>query len=261
VLMHQATILPWSPPLMLARVIADGPGRAYLRETCHAGSHYALCAYLDELPGDFNEFLFSSDSPLLKVTQRLGIEGTRTEASNIVINTILRYPLWQMEQSLTNFARQLMMFRGIEPSLCPGTNNAEQLKLCLDGFQITKVVARYFPSELSQFMNSLQNSNRLPLGLIYSVDVVVAILSMICCASLSYRWWRPGGRPEPPVSDLLAVILVGILSNAALTGILSAPQDRYQGRVIWLLPFFVVLYFGRLTGLRPESTAAPRVAT
>jgi hypothetical protein len=54
------------------------------------------------------------------------------------------------------------------------------------------------------------------------------------------------------VSDLLAVILVGILSNAALTGILSVPLNRYGGRVIWLLPFFVVLYLGRL-GLARET--------
>jgi SOS response associated peptidase (SRAP) len=124
--------------------------------------------------------------------------------------------------------------------------------LCLNKFHITEVVSQYFPSELNQFMNSLQNSNRLPMGFIYSVGVAVVIISAIFCVSTAYRWWRPGGRPEPLVSDLLGVILVGIVSNAALTGILSDPLDRYEGRVIWLLPFFVVLVFGRLTGFRPQ---------
>jgi hypothetical protein len=245
---------------MLAKVITDGPGRAYLRESCKSGSHYAFCDYVDELPTNFDAFLFSSESPLWKVTQRLGIEATRAEASKIVINTLLQYPLWQMGQSLINFGDQLIMFRGIEPSLCPTADSGERLKLCLDKWQITKVVAQYFPSELNEFMNSLQNNNRLPFELVYSIDIAVVIFSVVWCASLSFVWWRPGGRPEPLVSDLLAVILVGVLSNAALTGMLSAPQDRYQSRVIWLLPFFIVLYFGRLTGFRPEPSAGAHVA-
>ena len=261
-LIHQATILPDGPSFLLARVIADGPGAAYLRESRHAGSHYALCSYLDDLPTDTDasdEFLWSSESPWQKVKQKLSIEGARIEASDIILHTILRYPWWQMEESSIALARQLTMFRGIEPQLCAVTDNAGQLKSCLDRWLITKVVFQYFPSEFTQFINSLQNNNKLPLRLVYSVDVSVVVLSLTFCVVLACRWWRPGGKPELLVSDLLAVILVGILSNAALTGMLSRPADRYGGRVIWLLPFFIVLYFGRLTGSRPQPTAAARV--
>jgi hypothetical protein len=249
-LIHQATILPWASSLMLARVIADGPGRAYLCESCRAGAAYELCAYVDELPSDENVFLFANDSPWLKVTQKLGIDATRAEASNIVVNTIRQYPLWEVKQSLIGFGNQLVMFRGIEPPLCPATDTGPQLKACLDGFQITKVVARYFPDELNEFMGSLQNRNRLPLGIIYFTDIAVVIVSAACCVLLLFRWRRSDRRPEPLFGDLFVVILVGIVTNAALTGILSMPQHRYEGRVIWLLPFFVALYFGRSTGAR-----------
>jgi hypothetical protein len=248
-LIHQAAIVPEGPSFLLAKVIADGPGRAYLRQACDAGAHYELCAYLDEIPTHEWEFQYGVWG---KVTQKLGIEGAQIEASAIVMNAIRRYPLWQIEQSLINVARQLTMFRGIELPLCSTADNGEELTLCFKGLHITEVVTKYFPSELNKFMNSLQNRNRLPMRVIYAVDVIVVIISAIFCVIMAYRWWRPGGRSEPLVSDLLGVIIVGIISNAAITGILGVALDRYGGRVIWLLPFFVVLVFGRLILFRPQ---------
>jgi hypothetical protein len=35
-----------------------------------------------------------------------------------------------------------------------------------------------------------------------------------------------------------------LLVNAAVCGVLSTPHDRYQSRVIWLLPFVAVLLHG-----------------
>jgi len=63
--------------------------------------------------------------------------------------------------------------------------------------------------------------------LIYVMDVIVLIISAIFCVTMAYRWWRPGGRPEPLLSDLLGVIIVGIVSNAAITGILGVQMGRY----------------------------------
>jgi hypothetical protein len=255
-LIHHVAIVPDGPSLVLAKVIADGPGRVYLHEACDAGANYELCAYIDKMPTDEMEFLYSNENPWGKVIRKVGIEGARIEASNIVMNAIRRYPLWQIEQSINNFARQLTMFRGIELPLCSTADNGEQLTWCLKRFHITEVVSKYFPSEIHQFMTSLQNSNRLPMGFLYSVDEIVVIISAIFCVTMAYRWWWPGGRPEPLLSDLLGVIIVGVVSNAAVTGILSEPMDRYGGRVIWLLPFFVVLVFGQLTVFHPQPQAA-----
>ena len=47
------------------------------------------------------------------------------------MNTIRQYPLWQIEQSLISFARQLTMFRGIVLPLCSTVDNDKQLALCL----------------------------------------------------------------------------------------------------------------------------------
>jgi hypothetical protein len=103
------------------------------------------------------------------------------------------------------------MFRGIVLPLCSTVDNDKQLALRLKRFHITEVVSLYFPYERNQYMTSLQNRNRLPMELIYVMDVMVLIISVIFCVTMAYRWWRPGGRPEPLLSDLLGVIIVGIV--------------------------------------------------
>jgi hypothetical protein len=40
---------------------------------------------------------------------------------------------------------------------------------------------------------------------------------------------------------LAVCVLVGITANAATTGALSGPHDRYQARIAWLLPLAALL--------------------
>ena len=48
-------------------------------------------------------------------------------------------------------------------------------------------------------------------------------------------------------------IAVGVLLNAAVTGILSEAVDRYQARIIWLVPFLAALAL-----LNAQDPAPPR---
>ena len=58
---------------------------------------------------------------------------------------------------------------------------------------------------------------------------------------------------------LLAVVLAGLLVNAAVCGVLSAIDDRYQGRVAWLLPAVVATVGLRL--VTRKSRGAPSITT
>src|SRR5262249_43155340 len=46
------------PPFLLARVIADGPGRSYLRQHC-GELKLAICDYVERLPDNFGDFLWA----------------------------------------------------------------------------------------------------------------------------------------------------------------------------------------------------------
>ena len=53
------------------------------------------------------------------------------------------------------------------------------------------------------------------------------------------------GADSAAFAILVMTILLGVLANAAVTGILSTPHDRYQARVIWLVPMAAMLVFLR----------------
>jgi hypothetical protein len=48
------------------------------------------------------------------------------------------------------------------------------------------------------------------------------------------------------------VIIPAVLANAFITGVLSTVEDRYQSRVVWLIPFLAAaLIFVWIAGPRP----------
>jgi hypothetical protein len=59
----------------------------------------------------------------------------------------------------------------------------------------------------------------------------------------------------PRVRWALALLALGLIANAAICGGLSAPADRYQGRVVWA----VVLLGLALMPTRPPGPPADRV--
>jgi hypothetical protein len=58
---------------------------------------------------------------------------------------------------------------------------------------------------------------------------------------------------------LVLAVLVGVTVNAAVTGALSGPHDRYQARIAWLLPLAGLLALSA-TAARPVAiaTTSPR---
>jgi membrane protease YdiL (CAAX protease family) len=51
--------------------------------------------------------------------------------------------------------------------------------------------------------------------------------------------WRRG---RPRVLGLTAVIVFVVIVNALVTGVLASVEDRYQGRVIWLVPLLAAVF-------------------
>jgi hypothetical protein len=50
------------------------------------------------------------------------------------------------------------------------------------------------------------------------------------------------------------ILIGGVVANAAVTGILSTPHDRYQARVIWLIPLLAMIVLLRRRRRPPAAT-------
>jgi hypothetical protein len=124
-------------------------------------------------------------------------------------------------------------------------NSAQQLGRFStgDGLQpwpetVAPRIARHFPSfENAAFTGSRQSAGVLAVPSWLRTLHAAAELAGIagCCAILL-------GAPRRHLATACAAaVLVALLTNAAVTGGLSGPHDRYQSRVMWLPPLVAVL--------------------
>jgi hypothetical protein len=204
------------PPFLLARVIADGPGDAWLKQNCGDG-RYALCSHAGNLPTDADFFLWNGEGPIWSspawVRQRI-----LDEQDEIVWGAVTSYPLWQIGESLKNFAEQLVDLSLYEMRNLP---------------TLHRKMPGHFDLEYGKYLSTWQMAG-MPLwfftGLHYAVTTLAIILSVAALPGL-VRWqeWR--------MVQFLLVAFAGLLGNALVTGVISGPHGRYQGRIAWLLLF------------------------
>lgn len=233
----RAVLSPHGATFMLARLQADGPAAAVIRDRCPAAGWY-LCAFVDRLPMDANDFLWSPDSPVNRDAagqpRFLGGALISAEAGEIVGATLRAHPLAVMETVLRNTLRQLVTV-GIGDTL-----GAQNLATALR----PRIAEGFPPGELAGFDAGMQARGVLaaavaPLNLVHAG---VLLLALPLLAVGGWRAWRAG---DSVALAFLAAILLGVVANAAATGGLSGVFPRYQARIAWLLPVAAVLLLAR----------------
>jgi hypothetical protein len=204
------------PPFLLARVIADGPGSWYLAKNC-GELQLAVCDHVQNLPNDSSEFLWDGIWDGASQTEQ---KRLREEEMTVVLGTVGTYPLAELRISIGHFWKQLATF---------GLPNYGQNPWILEVFENRNIM----PSAKAQYLGSRQARESLHEGL-FSYLQDWSILASILTIAIGILLFR--GAWTPQLAGIAAVILFVVVANAAVTGILSDVADRYQGRVIWLLP-------------------------
>jgi len=209
------------PPYLLARVIADGPGRLYLEQHCDR-QQWAVCAYRSKLNDDPDDFLWAPDGIYQNATEQDQALIRRQEMP-LVKAAVLAYPRLQMQRSTANFHDQLLAYGlfGFDPS-----------PWILDAFPAT------MPAAQASYQRSLQAQGALPLELLNSIlngVVIVSLAVIVLLLALRAR------RLSAQLWALTAVVFSIVVANAAITGVLSVVDDRYGCRVIWMIPLLAGL--------------------
>lgn len=141
-----------------------------------------------------------------------------------MLGTISMYPWEQFRISLGYFWGQLKTF-GLWHIARPDQWVAEHVEQVLPGGRSRYLASRQLQRTLhEQFF-----------ALVQSWTVLISLFIAAASAMLSREKW------SPEILALAWVIAYTLLTNAAIAGILSQVADRYQGRVIWLMPLFAGL--------------------
>ncbi len=209
------------PPILLARVIQDGSGSSYLRQAC-SDEHYTVCRFVHRMPMNTNDFLWSRDPEkgvwsVVSPEERVQIAQ---EQYPIVLRSFLYAPIMQIKSSARNVGQQIVTFDVTEFKV------DEELK---------NFIVKEFGGDIAEkFLKTRIAGNQLnltALSILYRLAICASFLLLV------FRF----PRLEANTKAALVIVLTGVIMNAVVTGSISEPDNRYESRVIWLIPYFAAV--------------------
>lgn len=229
-----------SPPFLTARVLADGPGRTYLRAACARDENaYALCQFR-ALPLDNTDqilWAWRKDRGVFAVASTETRLAVVREQSRFVLAAIASDPIGELMAAANNFGAQLITI-GVD----------EGFKL--DAHYWLTYPPDFYLKKMAMRVNLCPEPRkacpaRLPLNAIslwHSYTAALAALYLVAWAGFAFA----GGRLREDTEKRLfvafgAALVFAVLVNAAICGVLSGPFARYQARIVWLVPMLAII--------------------
>lgn len=209
-------------PFLMARVFVDGPGREYLRQHC-GDVKLVACGYLKQDPVDTDDFLWKLDGIWITASPATQ-EELRREEMPLVMATLRAYPGEELRISAAHFWEQFLNF-----GLWGYDTNA----------WIEQMFDKVLPGARLRYLRTRQARGELPDDISSSVQEWTVIASLVLMGVLAPFVLR---RRPARLMGLSAVVIFVIIANAFVTGVFSNVEDRYQARVIWLLPLLTIFF-------------------
>lgn len=226
---------PGGTTFVFGRLVQDGLIERYLDEHC-PDKQVRLCRYEAALPDTADEWLWTHASPIHKLG---GWEAYTPESERLILATLRLYPGQHLSTAVKAAIAQFLSFRttlSVNPD---------------DNFHVIATFERILsPEANARFLAARQQRDQPDVSALNLVHVPMAAISLALLAFIVAF----GQRFDPFTRALCATVLLALLGNATICGVLSNPNDRYQGRMVWL----AVLVTGiALASWRKRNTAAP----
>ncbi len=213
-----AELAPKRLPILLARSIADGPAYWYLQDVCPEAG-YVLCRHVAHMPRSIGGLLWGPDSLRAKLSEA-EVDALRAEERAILVGAFRAYPVQQSWALVGNGVSQLVAI---------GTND----------FHWGRATRGADGSFVAGIASGGHVPDRTGLNAVAWIHRFVVALAALAIGGFAFT---DGLKARPDERGLLFVLLVGLLANAAIFGGLSAPVDRYQARIVWLVPMLAMLF-------------------
>jgi hypothetical protein len=241
---HWKTISGPGEVLLMANLIAGGPGLKYLQTACQTKS-YTICQSLDRLPGkSANDILWNTDM----LTQLGGFRGAYSDATEMVRGTVLAEPIATLRFLGSDFFRA---FRTTSPAAHIGSAEAYPW--------VPQMIGTLLGSEAySSYMASLQARGLWPVTAIAAVNRIILPLTLLGVLVLGIAFWFLGDRNS---CSLVAFVTVGYAANVLVCSSISGVHERYQARITWLFMLVLIAVGTQLYQLRARHSRARAAPT
>ncbi len=242
---------PGSPTFLAARVYADGPGRQHLETVCADDpARYAHCVFVGHDYVDHNDLIWGRPGPEKPTFTDSPPELRRAlqaEEPEFVINAIAAYPLEQAAASLRNFGGALFAVGIAEVDY--GAVYVIQNLIGDDPGSLA-----YMPGVERCLAEPSACQEQHPAKTFWRHLVgAISLTTMVAFVAVLAAWYA--GHPDRRhsvqlIADLrwlIGVFLVlMVIANAAICGMLSGVHDRYQARLIWIVPLMLMALLPQL---------------
>jgi len=216
---------PGGSSFLFGRLVEDGIVTRYLKDHCPDPS-IRLCDYKDEVQEDADSWLWWGGSPLYKMG---GWAAYEPEAARIIRDTLSEYPLMH---ATTAFHAAIGQFFSFQTEV--GIDDNGPTRWAFEEF-----LPRLYPILLAARQQAepfdVEPLNVLHLPVAY-LSLALMVLAMIV-------------RRRLGLSDrtyaLCLMLLAALAANAVICGVFSHPVDRYQSRLVLLVPFVVAIIAAR----------------
>lgn len=225
VLTGQFAFTPGGASFLFGRLVEDGIVSQYLRDRCPDPS-IQLCEYKNEIQEDADSWLWWRGSPLYKLG---GWEAYEPEAKRIIAATLTDYPAKHVTTAINAAIAQFFAF---------------ETEVGIDDNQPTYVaIEEFVPQLYPAFLAARQQAEPFDVSPInkFHVPFGQLALAILACALILHR---PFGL-SPQARALGLTLFAALAANAIICGVFSHPVDRYQSRLVLLVPFAVAVIVAR----------------
>ncbi|HPT13526.1 MAG TPA: hypothetical protein PK796_01965 [Bacteroidales bacterium] len=225
---NQYVMSPTGHIFLMARLADAGFMNEFLNERCKEKS-YNLCEYKDCFPESYEKFLWDTKGAFY---QTGGWDITQNQEYKQVIRDVLTTPKYFYLFALNcsdHFLKQTISFRTGDGLYSWFNRESSQYQIVLENFNK--------PEIRNSFQSSKQIRGRLNFKYVNILNDILLAISLLIII-----WCIIKKLTDRKTIQLTYVIISGLLINAVSTSAMSSVFDRFQSRVIWLLPFLACIY-------------------
>jgi hypothetical protein len=231
------TATPSGDVFLFARLTESGFVGKVLAAECPRAD-WLLCNFKNTLPPTADDFLWVDDSPFYKIG---GWDDPRAkrEIESIMAESARTRPFEHVESAIALAARQLVTI-GI------GNGMAR-----ISSWHTPRTIDRYAPWLAHSYQSARQQRGDIDLTRWSQWVVSPLSIAGLCVLPLVAVFsWRRGCRRE---AMFPAMVWLALLVNAAVCGVFSGPNGRYQARVAWLSTFASILTLAAAASARSQT--------
>jgi hypothetical protein len=214
---------------MMGAMVEQGIAKKYLDEYCGT-KQYKLCAYKDSLPKTLNAFVWDTNGAFYKSGG--WSSENRKEFNDIIFATYTKpkYIKLHIEASLFATLQQLVSFN-------IGDGNGK----FSTGTLLFERIEKYAPGDIDRYSSSRQNKSEFLTisnwNKLYNIIILLSGVGLLLLLIIKRR------KLQGQFNAMVFIFITAIVLNAWDTGTFSCVADRFGCKMMWLIPFMLVIAF------------------